>query len=151
MDISVRVMLDVSPKLEELVFHVLATVATGKENNIIVAEPVPMKTKQQETVAKPQKIVAKPQETEAKADIPGKEVPKAEAEKLKEVADLQDTAELTEADIVSLRKKVVAFVQQDAEKNKQIFADWLQSHGLTKITDINTKALAAELEGAISA
>lgn len=137
MDISIRVMLDVSPKLEELVFHVLAGLAAKSEM------PAP--------VQKVEIPVQKVEKAVQKVEIPGKEVPKAEAEKLKEVADLQDTAELTDADIVALRKKVVAFVQQDAEKNKQIFADWLQSHGLTKITDINTKALAAELEGAISA
>lgn len=141
MDLSVKVMLDVSPKLEELVFHVLAGLTAKSE----IPAPV------QEVKPEPKKAEPKKAKENPAADIPGKEVPKAEAEKLKEVADLKDTAELTEADIVSLRKKVVAFVQQDAEKNKQIFADWLQSHGLTKITDINTKALAAELEGAISA
>lgn len=136
MDISVKVTFDVNPKLEELVFHVLAGLASMNVTPAPIVIPA---------------LKKQPKENPAMQFAAKEEMPKAEAEKLKEVADLQDTAELTDADIVALRKKVVSFVQKDAEKNKQIFADWLQSHGLTKITDINTKALAAELEGAISA
>lgn len=130
MDLSVKVTFDVSPKFEELVFLVLAAVATGKENNIIVAEPVPMKTKQQETVAKPQKIVAKPQETEAKADIPGKEVPKAEAEKLKEIADLP----LDGDELIELRKQASEFMGKNHKDNTQAIKDWLDARNIERVT-----------------
>lgn len=124
MDISVRVMLDVSPKLEELVFHALAGLATRNETPVAVSVPTAEK-KPEPKKAEPKKAKENPA-----ADIPGKEVPKAEAEKLKEVADLP----LDGDDLIELRKQASEFMGKNHKDNTKAIKDWLDARNIERVT-----------------
>lgn len=125
MDLSVKVTFDVSPKLEELVFHVLAAIATGKENNVVELKPAAAEKKPEPKKAEPKKAKENPA-----ADIPGKEVPKAEAEKLKEVADLP----LDGDELIELRKQASEFMGKNHKDNTQAIKDWLDARNIERVT-----------------
>lgn len=129
MDLSVKVTFDVSPKLEELVFHVLAAVATGKENNV-VSNVVELKPAAAEKKPEPKKAEPKKAKENPAADIPGKEVPKAEAEKLKEVADLP----LDGDELIELRKQASEFMGKNHKDNTQAIKDWLDARNIERVT-----------------
>ena len=117
MDLSVKVTFDVSPKLEELVFHVLAAQFANKD--VVVRE--------EESVAQPEVLVPR---TATENDISGTEVPKAEAEKIKEVADLP----LDGDELIEIRKQASEFMGKNHKDNTKAIKDWLDARNIERVT-----------------
>lgn len=115
MDISVKVMFDVSPKLEELVFHIIAAQFTNQQ-----AAPTPARDIEQ---AAPVVKAAPPADSSQPAPEPEPE---------KKVEPVKGQALAGDA-LLQIRKEASEFMAKD-KSNKIKVKEWLDAHGIERVT-----------------